>query len=603
MNRRIRAKTWTLLLLSLAAVLMLAVACGDDATSTPLPTSTPAATPVPPTPTPTEPGAPPTATATAAPTATSTPRPVPTATSTPAPVPTATPGFFTSRIDQLVIAMPASGYDTNVPWRTAKINNELDIMYETVVALARNGESYEARLSTEWEMAPGAAQWTFKLREDVPWHFGWGDFTAADVVHSWERLTSEESIGADVSVWTGVVSSAEDFEIVNDHEIVFNLSRPEPDLEFHLSTLLGNYLIVSKAQWDAEGEQGMVDRPSGTGPYQFKERELGFALITERVEGHWRQTPAFRELKQAQVLEDATRLAMLLTKEAHIVSLPIDLHDEAEERGYVVVQSRLPQLPGIMFFGGLHPLTPEKYDADAPLADVRVREALNRAIDRELINETIYAGKGKLAYFHYNHPSQIGWDPEFATLGPELYAYDPDRARELLIEAGYDDGFEIGLHVIPWGSMAEWDDMALAVSQMWITELGLDVKILEEDYSRYRPNIIDKNLAGQMHGWPAGPPRPPSAGFNIMYGKDAPFSSYESATFDPLMEELKQTADPQRRHDIQVTLGRELLTQYTTVPVIALPVMALVDPEVVADYDFPGPYYGYSHLEYVEAAN
>ena len=474
-------------------------------------------------------------------------------------------------------------------------------MFETLVALKQDATGYEARLATEWEMAPDALSWTFQLREDIPFQFGFGEFTSADVVHSWDRLTSEESIAADITTWRKLVGKSDDIQVLGDHEVMFNLAKPEPDLEFHLSTLLGNYYIVSKAQWDSEGEEGMIKRPATTGSYRYKERVLGAGITMERVEDHWRRTPDFKELRRVYAPEEATRLAMLLTEEGHIVSLAMDLHDEAVSRGHKVIKSVTTVLPAIMFFGGLHYITPDKFDPDEPFTNVKVREAMNRAIDRELINDTLFFGNGRFHYFHYNHPSQPGWDPEFETLAPELYSYDPDRARELLVEAGYPDGFELGLHLVPWGTMPEFVPMQEAIAGMW-EDIGIKVNRIEVEYSRLRPDLKTKNVHGRIWGWPAGPPRPPNAGYIIMYGRDADFSAYESATFDPKMDELQQTADPLRRDELQAALGRELMTQYTTMPVVALPVIAVVNPEVVKEWVFPGPYYGFSHLEYVVAA-
>ena len=598
MAYRLPLKPKFMIFVPLLLVLILAVACGEDATSTPRPTATSQ-----PTATPTTPAVPPTATpvpATATPAPTNTPRPRPTATPTPAPVPTPVPDFFTSKVDQLVVVIAPPGYEINIPWKFPRVNSELDVMFETLVSLNIEGTGYEARLATKWSMRPDGKAWTVQLRKDIPWHFGYGNVTTQDLVHSLERLISEDSIASDVANWKGIIEKAEDLEVRGDHEIVFNLLRTEPDMEFHWSTLLGNYYIVSKAQWDAVGADGMDDQPAGTGSWRFKERKLGASTKHERVENHWRQTPEFKELKQRFVAEEATKLAMLVTDEGHIVSLSTDLHGEAISRGYKRVVSAQTVLPDMFFWGGVHYLTPEKFDPDNPFTNVKVREAMTRAIDRDLINDEIFGGAGVPGYFHYNHPAQPGWDPEFATLGPEMAAYDPDRARELLVEAGYPDGFEFGLHLLHWGTRPEFIQVEEAMAGMW-EDIGITVNRIEVDYSRLRPDLKSKNVGARMWGWPGGPPRPLNTGFVVMYGAEATFPAYESETFDSNMAKLQETVDPLGRHELLIELGRELLTQYTSLPLLAFPVVAIVNPEVVAEYNFPGPYYGYSHLEYVKA--
>ena len=103
------------------------------------------------------------------------------------------------------------------------------------------------------------------LEEDIPFHFGWGEFTAVDVVHMWERNTSPDSISSDQRDWSTMMSSTDDFEIVNDHQIIFNLVIPGPDMLNELRTSGGSMFATSKKQWNQEGEDGLTRKPRGRG--------------------------------------------------------------------------------------------------------------------------------------------------------------------------------------------------------------------------------------------------------------------------------------------------------------------------------------------------
>ena len=587
-----------LLLVPLLIVLIIAVGCGEDATSTPLPTNTPTTAPATPVPTVVQ--------ATSTPTATPTPPPTRTPTPTAAPLPTPTPGFFSSaKVDRLVFSHAGATNEANVASMGVVVDSQLRPMHETLINTDVDGLAYVPQLATKWEMRPDAMAWTFWLQEDVPFHSGFGEFTAKDVVHSWEVATLEDAVCHDAAPWRKLLGSAQNFEIVNDHEVVYNLTRAEPDLDWHLSTKLGCMYMYSKAQWDEDGRDALMARPAGTGSYQFMERKLGASLLFERVEDHWRQTPEFKELMLAFVSEEATRLAMILTGEAHIVQLARDLHPEAISRGNKVVTANLAIRPAILFFGGQYYLTPEKFDPDLPFADVKVREAMVRAIDRQEIIDEIFYGQAVNGYFNYNVASEQGWDPSWNTRAPDLYGYDQERSMELLAEAGYADGFEFTLYVNKWGSMPEWVPMLEALAIMW-ENVGLTVNMVETEFGRVREEYRDKASHGKMWGWPGGAARPPHLGYTVGYQSSAEEGgvvfAYESAAIDEVLERLGATIDPVQREQLQRQVGEELLVNYSSLPLFANATQAIIDPEVVADYKLPGVYYGYSHLEYIVAA-
>ena len=589
MARRWLVKPRSLVLIPMLLVLIIAVACGEDATSTPRPTATPAPTTAPPTATPTAAAMQPTATT--APTqaaATSTPRPTPTPTSVPQPV-----------VDRLVVVASPPLRESMVPWLSTSILFMVRPMYESILGTNPNTGLNVPELATEWEMSPDGKAWTLRLVEGVPFHFGWGDFTAQDVVFNWERLVSDESLASDKNEWLELVSTTDNFDIVSDREIVINLARPEPDLDFNLSARNSNFIIASKRQWDEQGTEGVRLQPAGTGPYRYVDNESDTFVLYELVEDHWRQTPEFKELEIRIVKENATKLAMLLTGEAHIVDLPRDLHEEAISRGHKRISASMPKSPWVAFWGGLYFAEPEYLDLTVPWTDKRVREALNRAVDREEMLETIFHGRGSMAPIYGYLPFTQGWDPSWLERLPDLYGYDPDRARELLAEAGYADGFELKIYNYPY-RFAELAQMFEALAQYFIA-VGVDAKVIDVDYATIRPGLRGRTLDGMM-GW-----GPYSSGqpHTLIYASNSAAGGspqYQNPYLEEKMAEMAVTVDPVERARLQREMGEHKFTEYAEIPLFYTPVEAMIDPTVVAEYMMPGTHGDlFTHLEYIKA--
>ncbi len=248
----------------------------------------------------------------------------------------------------------------------------------------------------------------------------------------------------------------------------------------------GSMEIYSKAQFDAEGLEGYQRRPAGTGPYQFVERRMGEGLLFERVPDHWQGVePDFAELQLRWVPEPATKLAMLLTGEAHIVDLPRELHAQALAEGMAIVASTQPGMITGAIFNGLYQRTgDEAFDPEVPWTDVRVREAMNRALDRETMIDVLYEGRAEAVPSWLMDPRNEGYVPGLAERFEGMYGYDPDRARELLAEAGYPDAFARPVVPIIASTLAgnpEFGAMA-ELLQVYFEEIGLGTEIREMDW-------------------------------------------------------------------------------------------------------------------------
>ena len=525
--------------------------------------------------------------------------PTPTPAATPTPQPTPTP-FVEPKVDRLIIATAPPLHETNMPWRSSAVLFGTRPMYESLLDTDRSTGVFPIPLlAKRWTMGSDAKTWEFVLEEDVPFHFGWGEFTATDVVHMWERNTSPDSISSDARVWANLINSVDDFEIVNDHQIIFNLATAAPDMANELRR--GSMLATSKKQWDQEGQEGFVRKPAGTGSWRYIERRVGEFIHVERVEDHWRIVPEFKEMMIRMVIEPATRAAMMVAEEAHMADLPKDLQDVAIAAGHQRVSASTAGTSWFYFMGGLYFVHPDdRLDLERPMTDIRVREAMNRAINREEIIDTIMQGRAQIAPQVWLHPSLQGWDDSWFGRFDDLYGYDPVRARELMEEADA-VGFKLTIHNYPYGGAPELNQINEALA-LYFGEIGIDVTLNDTEYGTIRPDLRSSRFWGQLAGFPSFGSYAPHTIIRLMHHSTANSVAYESEYIDQKFEEIEQTVVPAERDRIQREMGEHLLVNYSIIPLFWSPQEVMIDPEVVAEYVLPGNLGDvWTHTEWIRA--
>ena len=517
-------------------------------------------------------------------------------------------GPVEAKVDRLVIAFTQPTHETNIPWFGARtMLSQFSPMTETLIDLAPATGEYTANLSTSWEMSPDGKNWTLNLREGVPFHFGFGEFTAKDVVHSRGLMGQDDGVNTLNSVWRETVDTV---EVVDDHQVVFRLTTSEPDLDFALS-IGGDLMMLSKDHWDQEGQDGLEQRVVGTGAYQYLEREVGQSILFERAsDEHWRVGRGdFNEIQQVFAPEAATRLAMLLAEEAHVAALPRDGLGQAADNGMRIINSGIGGLHTMFLFGGLFYITgDEAYNPSIPWAAPGekgrlVRQALNKAINRDEINEFIFKGGGAPYRVVDYHPTMPGWNPEWDERWEEEYGFDPDKSRELLTQAGYPDGFKMkiyGGHTMP--GVPEMPDMAEAMS-IYFTQIGVDVEIVSVEFSVVRNQL--RNKLDHEFLYPMRSSRRPLQQQIRVHNLPAPLGAghfYESDLIVDKYDELTRTLDLVERDRIFREIGDHKFNNFASMPLHWLYHQIAVNPEIVAEYNFPGTAgWNFSHLETIKA--
>src|SRR3989441_8915445 len=361
-----------------------------------------------------------------------------------------------AKVDRLIMGLITPYLDYIRPWinGTADHNIQHDPAFEWLIEVAPDGV-YKPWLAESWEMAKDGRSWRLKLQKGVQFHHGYGEFTAKDVVHNHALWCDDNYPGRKDSPSVGYrngICLVERIEVVNDHEIVMHCKTVCADLDFYYSSA-STVVMFSKAQWDKEGEMGYETKPAGTGPYIFKERQPDRYVLYERAPTpHWKWGVVdWKELQMTWTIEEPTRLAQFLAGETHLTELNKDLVDEAVSKGNKLIRSRQVAQQIVMAFGGLYFGTEDKQtkrytdeggttgklDLKVPWTNIKVRQAMNKAINREGLLKVLYKGRATYTYVTGYYPDLPGWDPTWEKRFPEMYGYDPKKARQLLAEAGY----------------------------------------------------------------------------------------------------------------------------------------------------------------------
>ncbi|MBI3326061.1 MAG: ABC transporter substrate-binding protein [Nitrospinae bacterium] len=278
-------------------------------------------------------------------------------------------------------------------------------------------------LAESWTESPDGLSYEFVLRKGVTFHNG-ELMTAEDVKFSFERYR-----GAAAKLLKEKVKTV---EIMDPHRIRFMLHEPWPDfMTFYATPASGAAWIVPKKYVEQVGDDGFKKHPIGAGPYKFVSHQPGVELILEAFEGYWRKTPNIKRLIKKVVPDESTRLAMLKKGEADIAYLmPGPTGEEVKRTPHLrLVPSGGQATQFICLF--------DQWDPKSPWHDGRVRLAASHAIDRKAISDVETFGASPVMGSIIPRPF------EFA-LQVEPSAYDPAKAKQLLKEAGYPNGFDAG---------------------------------------------------------------------------------------------------------------------------------------------------------------
>ncbi len=524
--------------------------------------------------------------------------------SAPAAPDNAAAGPATPKVSRLVMSVnPPARTDADLRFLAPPSVWYVRPMYDFLLDIDPKTDKILPGLVAAWNLEPNGQSFRLKLR-DIPFHGTWGPVRAEDIKFGWEQLVLPDSVHGQQTYWKQLMKS---FEIVNDREIIFHLTAPDSQFVTAISEQQGGLEVRSKANYDATGAPTWKTGPlAGSGPYQFKAGAEGQYIRYERnPAGHYKGVPDFPEFEFRMAKEASTRLARLLTGEAHMADLPQDLVATATGRGMQTIRGTFPgtRLWGA-FQGGyvkdIKDLSKGYLYPDSPLVDRRVRQALNKAINRDEMNKAFFGGKAETMILNHFHPSRAGWNPEWERKFQDQYGYDPAAAKRLLAEAGQAN-WKATMSVLALPGVSGGQDLTEAVAGYW-KAVGIDVALVTPDAAEEtrlsRAYTYTDRLSLRASGnnlW---------SGFIVWNSSTGNRGNgFEDIEVDRVLSQIPVTMADTAREALWRKVGDLAFADMLSVHLFYLPAEAVVDPKIVGGWAFPGDITGsWTHIVNVKAA-
>ncbi len=329
-------------------------------------------------------------------------------------------------------------------------------------------------LAESWSVSKDGLTYEFVLRRSAKFHNG-DPVTPEDVKFSFDRYRGS---GAKL-----LKDKVKDVQVVAPNRVRFVLKEQWPDfMAFYGTSATGAGWIVPKKYVEKVGDEGFKKAPVGAGPFKLVSFQPGVELVLEAFDGYWRKTPHVKRLVMRSIPDESTRAAALKTGEVDLAYLFGGTLAEELRRapGLKIVG---PIVYGVYWLDFL-----DQWDPKSPWHDRRVRLAASVAMDRQTINQIEMLGLGR--------PTGSFVPPEFEfALKIDPPAYDPKRAKQLLVEAGYPNGFDAGdlAPLPPYTALGE------AVAN-YLQTIGIKSRVRSMERAAFLASWREKKLHGLLIG-------------------------------------------------------------------------------------------------------
>jgi peptide/nickel transport system substrate-binding protein len=384
-------------------------------------------------------------------------------------------------------------------------------------------------LAESWTISDDGLVYTFKLREDVVFHNGY-PFTADDVVFTWER-----GQGSNITYQEDFLAVAEMVKI-DDYTVEARLEAPNA---FILLLMNEHWGILSKQYHDEVGEEGYLQNPIGTGPFKFVEWRAGDRIVLEAFEDYWEEGyPKVDQIIYRPIPDTATRFAALINDDIDIVSnLGPEQADAVEAAENVSLVTYGQDRVYYVTFNNM------STGIGTPIEDKLVRQAMSYAIDYDAIIERLFDGYAERVS-GFIIPGNLGYDPSVTP-----YPYDPEKAKDLLAQAGYPDGFAIEM-AGPSETYTNFEQVLQAVASYW-SEIGIEVDLQFMESGSFWELQAKRELPplfGDSWSSSTGEAYPRLIG--SVGGEDASYAAWLDPVLVDLVKEVEMTADSVERGEV-----------------------------------------------------
>jgi len=427
-------------------------------------------------------------------------------------------------------------------------------MFEGLIAVEPGTTDLGPGLAESWEVSDDGTVWTFHLREGITFHDG-TPFSAEAVVFNFDRMRFEDNpyhIG-EFNVWANMMGGfpgvMKDIQALDEYTVQMTL---EKSMGAFLAFLAGPaFLMVSPEAVKADPENAFKN-PVGTGPFKFVEWVPGDRVVMERYEDYWGEPPAFDKVIIRTIPDSTARFLELQAGSIDAMDDPnpddIQLADEDPEL-QVLLRDYWP-------VGTIN----VNHEVE-PLGDVRVRWAIAHAINREELMP-LYNGMAV--------PGNQAQTPASWAYNPDLppIEHDPEKAKALLTEAGYPDGFDMDLWYMPVARPYYPKPQEIAQKMAAdLAEVGINVNLKTEDWGAYMNDRAGKFPMWMFGGWASV--MDPSWLIYVYYGeKRAQEGNYDNAEVFDLMNKAQWSVDLEQRAEWYKEAAQITYDEMARIPIV-----------------------------------
>ena len=472
-----------------------------------------------------------------------------------------------------------AGFDPGLYTAGTDFDASAETVFNRLSQFERGGTAVIPGLATSWDVTPDGLTYTFHLREGVKFHTTdyfkpTRNFNADDVLFTFNRMLDKDmpfrkAYPTEFPYFTdmGMDSNITKVEKLDDKTVKFTLKTV--DAAF-IQDLAMSFASIQSAEYAdkllKEGKASDINqKPIGTGPFVFKSYQKDSNIRYTGNKDYWKpEDVKVDNLIFAITTDPSVRAQKLKKGECQITAYPRPA-DIAPLKADTSL--KMPEQAGFNLGYIAYNVMPVLKDQTAanPLADLRVRQALDMSVNKKQIIESVYQGAGQLAV-NAMPPTQWSYDTTIKDA-----KYDPEKAKELLKEAGVKPGTEITLWAMP--VQRPYNPNAKLMAEMLQSDwknIGLNVKIVSYEWGEYLKRAKGGEQQAMLIGW-SGDNGDPDNWLGVLFGCDAVngnnFSKFCYKPFEDLIKEAKSTADQGKRTELYKQAQHILKDQVPYTPI------------------------------------
>jgi peptide/nickel transport system substrate-binding protein len=441
-------------------------------------------------------------------------------------------------------ALPTVCLDPAFGGRLPDWNNRMNIFNTLVTHKPGTVTDVAPDLAERWTVSPDGTVFTFFLRSGVKWHENYGELTAQDVKYSWDRLLDPATRAADNSD----LKSVKSIEVVDPRTVRVTLNAPTPSFLATIANSAWTY-IVNRRAVEERGNTHCL-RPIGTGPYRVVRAEARGGAVLTAFDDYWGGRPKIDDVELRIVPEEAVAVLGLrsgdidymIVREYPNIALLRRVADVT-----VVLDDKFSASPYLLSMNG----------SRKPFNDPRVRRAMTHAIDRKTLVVKVTEALSTRVAYSVVPPALYGHSEDLAK-----YEFDRVRAKRLLTEAGFPNGFKTSMIVL---NSAYHPAVATILQSMW-KQVGIEVEINLIDVvartARHRTGDFDMTLANRT----SAEVTQALLEFDSRNIPGLNYTQYKNPAIDRMIEAQLHEVDPKKRADMIKRIQQQIATDAAAIP-------------------------------------